>query len=141
MPAELKLLTLSPSLKHWPVPLAAGAFVVVTGLACLAFLVASPPTTLVIVCVGVALTVYPALKAGNAEYVVTNLRVVVTSGLLRKTSRSLPVEEVRDVRIEWGLFGRALGVAALRVQGAGGALELEGVEEPEKVREKILSLR
>ena len=139
-PAELKILVFSPSIKNWPILLALGFFIAATGLIGLVLLIFKFSTALVVTAGGVALTVWPALRSANTEYRVTNVRVVVVRGIFGKTERDMAVSGIREINILRGRFQRALGIGDLEIVGEKGVLRIEGAEEPERVRDKILSL-
>lgn len=138
---EIRLLSTARSVKSWPLLLAVGAFVAVTGLVSLLFQVFSAQGALALTALGLGLLGYPLVQAANTEYVVTNLRVAVISGAFAKSERHLPIAEVREVKVQRTGLQQTLGIGDVLLTGSGGTLVLAGVEEPEKVREKILSLR
>ncbi|MFA5140961.1 MAG: PH domain-containing protein [Elusimicrobiota bacterium] len=139
-PSELKLLVVSPSIKNWPILLGAGALVALTGVLGMVLLFLPLPKALGIAALGVGLTVWPAMRVSNTEYVVTNLRVVVIGGVFGKSETSVAISEVKEVRVAQRGMQSALGIGDLELVSQSGSLRLEGIEEPEKVREKILSL-
>jgi uncharacterized membrane protein YdbT with pleckstrin-like domain len=139
-PAELKLLVLNPSLKNWPVLVGIGLLVFFTGAVGLVLLIFSYSTALVVAACGLALISWPALKTANTEYIVTNLRVCSLTGLFRKRGWEVPVQDIREIRVSRRPIQQTLGIGDLELVLPGGARCLEGLEEPERVRDRILSL-
>lgn len=140
MATEIKLLVAAPSVKNWPLALAGGFLLVLTGALGFALQALSLNATLLTAAAGVALTVYPALRAANTSYVVTSLRVTATTGLFGGGEVSVPLETVKELRLKRSPVQRALGLGDLEVVGSAGSVLLAGLEEPEAARERILSL-
>ena len=72
---------------------------------------------------------------------VTDRRVVWRRGLLGSKERSVPLQQVQDVSVEYTLFGRLLGYGTVRVESAGGpATEIVAprIPRPGQVRDAIL---
>lgn len=66
--------------------------------------------------------------------------LVIRDGIVSRNERHIPVERIQDLQIEQNVFQRALGVAVVRVQTAGGGNEPEaklavlGLDEVERLR-------
>lgn len=141
MSNDLHVFTVTPSVKYWPATLAAAGMIVLTGLIMLALQMLGAVPAIVVMCVGLVMTVHPALKAGNTEYIVMSDRIIARAGLVRKTEQEILLADVQSIRIDYGQFGESLDVALVEVIGARGSLLMEGVESPERVRERILQLK
>ncbi|MEE8425497.1 MAG: PH domain-containing protein, partial [Elusimicrobiota bacterium] len=137
MAAELKLLVAGPSIKNWPLLLGFGALVVLTGMLGLILLILPFQSALAIIVVGIALTVWPTLSSANTEYIITNLRIVVRSGVFVKTEVEMPVKDVQGIEIVRQGFQSSLGIGDLVLSGSGRTFRLSGVEDPEQIKEKI----
>ena len=140
-PNEIKLLSSSPSITNWPKSLALGAFVILTGAISMALLITTVPAGLVMVCAGISLTVWPALQAANTEYFVSNMRVLICQGFFHKKERFVSLSDIREIHIRRTPLQEKLGTGDVELVCLAGRLVLEGMEDPEKVREKILTLR
>lgn len=140
MAAEIKLFVAEPSVKNWPLALAGGALLVLTGAAGFALQALSFNAAVLTAAAGVALTVYPALSAANTSYWVTNERVCASRGILAKTESSVALATVKELRLHRSPVQRALGLGDLEVVGASGSVRLDGLEDPESVRERLLAL-
>ncbi len=140
MATEIKLLVAAPSAKNWPLALAGGGLVILTGFAGFALQVLTMNQSLLTAAAGVAMTSYPILSAANTSYLVTSLRVSAFSGILVKTETSVALDTVRELRLKRSPVQRVLGLADLEVVGSGGSVLLAGLEDAEATRERILSL-
>lgn len=141
MEAELRIFRASPSVKGWPIPLALGAFIALTGAISLVLLIAVAKTALTIVFAGLAVMAFPVVKAANTEYEGTNLRIVFREGPFPRRVSELRVSEIREVRVVRTPVQQMLGVGDLELVCAGGVLRMRDLEEPEKLRDKILTVR
>ncbi len=139
-PAELKLLVVSPTIKNWPIVFALAVIVILTGVMGLVLLFLEMRGAVFLIAFGMALLVWPALHSANTEYWVTNLRVVAHRGVFMKSSSEVPIKDIKEIKILRTSLQKTLGVGDVEVVHDGGALSLSGIDEPEKVRDKILSL-
>ena len=140
-PAELKVLVVSPSIKNWPVALGIALLVTVTGLLGLVLLILNLQEATLILAVGMGILVGPALQTANTEYWVTNARVVERGGIFAKTETGLVLSEIKKMKITRNKLQKALGVGNLEIAAAAGSKTLAGVEDPEAIRDKILTLK
>jgi membrane protein YdbS with pleckstrin-like domain len=81
-----------------------------------------PPLAWVVLAAAVVViarfTVRPFLRWLLASYTVTNRRIIVRSGLLRRSAREVPMHSIADVRCERRLLDRLLGSGTLIVSDA-----------------------
>ncbi|MEA3376659.1 MAG: PH domain-containing protein [Chloroflexota bacterium] len=73
--------------------------------------------------------------------IVTDRRVIWREGLLGGIERSVPLEQVQDITIHRGLFGRILGYGNVHIETAGGSateVVAKNMRRPEAVRDAIL---
>jgi len=63
-------------------------------------------------------------------------------GFLSKSTRSLHLQKIQDVRVEQSLFERIFGIGTLTLETAGetGRMSMPNVDHPQRVADKILSL-
>ena len=76
------------------------------------------------------------------EYALTAETLDVASGVFSRRSREIPVRRVQNVDIEQNPVQRAIGIAAVRVETAGGGdteavLEYVGREEADRLRDEL----
>jgi membrane protein YdbS with pleckstrin-like domain len=62
--------------------------------------------------------VWPALRWWRKTYTLTNQRLAVRSGVLRRQGRDIPLGRVNDVAFEQGVLDRIAGAGTLRVSAA-----------------------
>ncbi len=86
--------------------------------------------------------VLPFLRWLTTEYTVTTKRVLLTSGLLTRTGRAIPLSRVNDVRFEKGLLDRVLGCGTLIVSDATeqSGMRLHDVPQVESVHRRLTDL-
>ena len=74
----------------------------------------------------------------TSSFVVTNKRLVVDVGLIRRRSLAVPLGQVEDVSVDQGIDGRVLGYGTITITGGGGAPELfNQIQAPLAFREHI----
>jgi uncharacterized membrane protein YdbT with pleckstrin-like domain len=125
---------------HWIVLLVPGLLGGVLVLLGLSMLIAGGITGMGIFITGFgALVIALAVMRRKAtEMTVTNKRVVVKVGLLRKRTIELFLSKVESVRVEQGLLGRMLGYGSIVVRGTGGTAEpFDNVHSPLEFRRQV----
>lgn len=87
-------------------------------------------------------SVLPFLRWRTTEYTVTTMRVLVTSGLVTRVGRAIPLRRVNDVQYEKGLLDRLLGCGTLIISEASeqGAMRLHDVPQVELVHRTLSDL-
>jgi len=87
-------------------------------------------------------SVIPFLRWLSTEYTVTTMRVLVTSGLLTRVGRAIPLHRVNDVQFEKGLVDRVLGCGSLIISEASeqGGMRLNDVPRIESVHRQLTDL-
>jgi len=76
-------------------------------------------------------------------WVVTTQRVIDEMGVLTVKSIDSPLEIIQNVACEQSLFGRMLGFGRVTIQTAAeqGMVTLEGIAQPETLRDAILDMK
>lgn len=81
---------------------------------------------------------YRLSRESSTRYEVSNVRLSVRHGIMRRFSEELYLLSVDGVSLEQGVCGRLFGWATLKVKGRGNnALELSFVRQPQEVRSRI----
>jgi uncharacterized membrane protein YdbT with pleckstrin-like domain len=93
----------------------------------------------------VALAVWvvkPVIEWATSQYVITNRRVIVRSGIIARQGRDMPLARVNDVHFSYGVIDRMLGCGDLIVESAGetGRLLISAVPEVELIQREIFRL-
>jgi len=63
------------------------------------------------------------LRRSSAEFAVTNKRVILKSGVIRRSSIELLLNKIESIGVNQGLLGRALDYGTIVVRGTGGTAE------------------
>ncbi len=84
----------------------------------------------------------PLVQWLTTEYVITNRRVIMRSGVIRRTGRDMPLSKVNDVQFEVGLVERILGCGTISIESAGerGGLVMRNVPDVETIQRDIARL-
>ncbi|MBI5244936.1 MAG: PH domain-containing protein [Elusimicrobia bacterium] len=140
---EMKLVATSTSFKNWPKCFVGGALLIMTGILLLALDAFAPIADLLVAFAGVGLIAWAAVNVANTHYCVTNNRIIAQSGLLKGRSAEAELRSVKGISVRQTPIQESLGVGDLLIDvgSAAGPLVFEGVNEPEKLRERILSLK
>lgn len=141
MANEIKLFEAAPSLKNWPLPLAGGAFLLVTGVILVLLEAVAPATGGVLAVLGFGTLAYPAMRAANSTYVVTNTRILVRVRPWPRVDAEAPLLALREVRVRQTALQRQLGVGDLELETTVGPILFAGVEDPERLRERVRALK
>ncbi len=73
--------------------------------------------------VGFILVLPPWIKSSSSEFAVTNKRVLIKVGLIRRHSLELLLQKVEGIGVDQGILGRILGYGTITVSGVGGTKE------------------
>jgi len=73
--------------------------------------------------IGFVLWVPPWIRSFSSEFAVTNKRVLIKVGLIRRHSIELLLQKVEGIGVDQGLLGRILGYGTITVSGVGGTKE------------------
>jgi uncharacterized membrane protein YdbT with pleckstrin-like domain len=73
--------------------------------------------------IGLVLLVPPWIRSISSEFAVTNKRVLVKVGLVRRHSLELLLQKVEGIGVDQGILGRILGYGTITISGTGGTRE------------------
>jgi uncharacterized membrane protein YdbT with pleckstrin-like domain len=73
--------------------------------------------------IGLILLVPPWIRSVSSEFAITNKRVLIKIGLIRRHSLELLLQKVEGIGVDQGLLGRILGFGTITVSGVGGTKE------------------
>ena len=84
----------------------------------------------------------PVVRWATSEYVITNRRVIVRSGIVARQGRDMPLQRINDVHFEYGVIDRMLGCGNLIVESAGetGQLRITAVPDVELIQREVFRL-
>lgn len=83
----------------------------------------------------------PILAIYAAEFVITNKRVILKTGIVSRKAFEMNLSKIESVNVDQNIPGRILGYGTITVIGIGGTREsFENISEPLKFRQKFLEL-
>ncbi|PYN62919.1 MAG: MFS transporter permease [Candidatus Rokuibacteriota bacterium] len=123
---------------HWII-FAKAVVVLAFGLGLLVSLGADArPVGGVVALVGLLLLVPPLVAYRTTEFGVTNKRVIIKTGFIRRHTLELLLRQVEAISVDQSLTGRLLGFGSLTLTGTGGVRELfHRVVDPLEFRRRI----
>jgi uncharacterized membrane protein YdbT with pleckstrin-like domain len=88
--------------------------------------------------IGLLMMVPPWIRSISSEFAVTNKRVLVKVGLVRRHSLELLLQKVEGIGVDQGILGRILGYGTITVSGTGGTREaFRMIERPLEFRRQV----
>jgi uncharacterized membrane protein YdbT with pleckstrin-like domain len=73
--------------------------------------------------IGLVLLLPPWIKSISSEFAITNKRILIKVGLIRRHSLELLLQKVEGIGVDQGFLGRILGYGTITVSGVGGTKE------------------
>jgi len=93
----------------------------------------------ILVAIGIALFLIRKVKASASEFAVTNKRVMIKIGILRRHTVEVLLTKVESIGVDQGILGKILGYGTIIVSGTGGTKEpFSHIENPLEFRRQIL---
>ena len=121
---------------HWII-FARAILVLVVGLV-LVFVPRIGQAGLVVLLLGVVMLVPPFVAYRTTELGVTNKRVIVKTGLVRRRTLELLLRQVEAILVDQSLLGRVFGFGSITLTGTGGVREIfHRVRDPLELRRRI----
>ena len=88
--------------------------------------------------IGLLLILPPWIKSSSSEFAITNKRVVIKVGLIRRHSLELLLQKVEGIGVDQGIIGRILGYGTITVSGVGGTKEaFQRISNPLEFRRQV----
>jgi len=88
--------------------------------------------------IGFVLFLPPWIKAGSSEFAITNKRVLIKVGLIRRHSLELLLQKVEGIGVDQGVLVRILGYGTITVSGVGGTKEtFQMISNPLEFRRQV----
>jgi uncharacterized membrane protein YdbT with pleckstrin-like domain len=92
----------------------------------------------VVAAIGVVLFVPPWIRSTSSEFAITNKRVLVKVGLVRRHSLELLLQKVEGIGVDQSILGRVLGYGTITVSGTGGTKEsFRMISDPLEFRRQV----
>jgi uncharacterized membrane protein YdbT with pleckstrin-like domain len=87
---------------------------------------------------GLLMMIPPWIKSSSSEFAITNKRVVIKVGLIRRHSLELLLQKVEGIGVDQGIIGRILGYGTITVSGVGGTKEaFQRISNPLEFRRQV----
>jgi uncharacterized membrane protein YdbT with pleckstrin-like domain len=102
------------------------------------FLIIQPIIGAVVIIIGLAASVAPVVDYFSSEFGVTNKRVIIKVGFVRRRTLELLLRHVEAISVDQSVTGRMLDFGSLTLTGTGGVKELfHSVRSPLEFRRRI----
>ncbi len=122
---------------HWII-FARAALVLLAGVAVLMAFHTAPLAGVAVLLVGAAMLIPPFIAYQTTELGVTNKRMIVKVGFVRRRTLELLLRQVEALAVDQTLGGRMLGYGTITLSGTGGVREIfHRVREPLELRRRI----
>jgi len=122
---------------HWII-FARAVLVLIAGAAVLIAFHAVALVGAAVLAVGVAMLIPPLIAYQTTELGVTNKRMIVKVGFVRRRTLELLLRQVEALSVDQTLGGRMLGYGTITLSGTGGVREIyHRVREPLELRRRI----
>jgi membrane protein YdbS with pleckstrin-like domain len=125
--------------KHWAVFFPSlAAFIFAALLLLTRNEVLAPTGGLLVVFLVVPLTVQALITRATSEFAVTNKRVLIKAGWIRRDSLETLLSKIETISVEQGILGRAFDYGTIIVSGTGGSKEpFRTIASPMEFRRKV----
>jgi len=77
----------------------------------------------VVAAIAILLFIPPWIRSSSSEFAITNKRVLIKVGLVRRHSLELLLQKVEGIGVDQSVLGRILGYGTITVSGVGGTKE------------------
>lgn len=86
----------------------------------------------------ITLFIYPIFKRWTDEFVLTNKRVVIKTGLIARDTVEMNLNRIETIFVDQSVLGRMLGYGTLEIKGIGGTVEkFLHISDPLEFRRKF----
>lgn len=87
------------------------------------------------------LFIAPIIDIWTDEFAITNKRVIVKTGLIRRRTVELNLAKIESVNVNQSILGRILGFGSIQIVGTGGTREsFTNIRKPLTFRKKFQEL-
>jgi uncharacterized membrane protein YdbT with pleckstrin-like domain len=85
-----------------------------------------------------SLFILPLIDNWTSEYAVTNKRVIIKVGLIRRRTVEMNISKIESINVDQSILGRILGYGDIVIVGTGGTREsFETLASPTQFRRKF----
>jgi uncharacterized membrane protein YdbT with pleckstrin-like domain len=97
-----------------------------------------PILGLLVIVIGLLLAVPRYIRVATSEFAVTNKRVLIKVGWVRRRTLEMLLTKVETIGVNQGLLGRMLNYGGITVTGTGGTREFfQGIKNPLEFRKQV----
>jgi uncharacterized membrane protein YdbT with pleckstrin-like domain len=119
---------------HWTIFWKSSALIILGGV----FLLIQPIGGMIAVAIGIMALIPPTMAYTTSEFGVTNKRVIIKIGLVRRRTLELLLRHVEAILVEQSVAGRILNYGSITLTGTGGVRENFGnISNPLEFRRRI----
>ncbi len=119
---------------HWIIFWKSCALIILGGI----FLLIQPIIGGVVILVGLFALVSPLIDYATSEFGVTNKRVIIKVGFLRRKTLELLLRHVEAISVDQSVMGRLLNYGSVTLTGTGGVREVfHNISAPLEFRRQI----
>ncbi len=87
------------------------------------------------------LFIAPIIDLWTDEFAITNKRVIVKTGLIRRKTVELNLTKIESVNVNQSILGRILGFGSIQIVGTGGTREsFTNIRKPLRFRKRFQEL-
>ncbi|HEY2919645.1 MAG TPA: PH domain-containing protein [Candidatus Binatia bacterium] len=102
------------------------------------FLIIQPIVAAIVIAIGVFTMISPIIDCATSEFGVTNKRVIIKVGFLRRRTLELLLRHVEAISVDQSVTGRILGFGSITLTGTGGIREVfHNISSPLEFRRQI----
>ena len=113
----------------WPIVLAVVGLLMMLGV---------PALGLAVLALSVVLGVVVFITVHNAEFAVTNKRVIMKTGWLNRRSLELLLSKIESIAVDQGFAGKIWGYGTIVLSGTGGSHEpFQNITDPFEFRKQV----
>jgi uncharacterized membrane protein YdbT with pleckstrin-like domain len=89
-----------------------------------------------------SLFILPIIDKWTSEYAITNKRVIIKVGLIRRRTVEMNISKIESINVDQSILGRILGYGDIAIVGTGGTKEVfDTVSSPIQFRKKFQELQ
>lgn len=84
------------------------------------------------------LFIYSIIKQWTSEFVITNKRVIIKTGLISRHTLEMNLSKIESVNVSQSIIGRILGFGSITIVGTGGSTEtFNNIKNPVEFRKQF----
>lgn len=98
----------------------------------------SAPIGVLFILIAIATSISSFISYKTSEFGITNKRVIVKVGFIRRNSLEVLLNKVEGIQVNQGILGRILGFGSITVSGTGGTKDpFHKIDAPLEFRKKV----